>query len=51
MFLHFSHSPGDVLMIHPKNMPDTVSEFLEIFKLDSSKKFILKQNDPGKSSA
>ncbi|XP_064630444.1 NADPH-dependent diflavin oxidoreductase 1-like [Lineus longissimus] len=43
---NMSHSPGDVLMIHPKNQPDTVTTFLEMFNLHSEKMFLLKQNDP-----
>ncbi|XP_077986666.1 NADPH-dependent diflavin oxidoreductase 1-like [Glandiceps talaboti] len=40
------YSPGDIVMVQPPNLPDTVEEFLRHLNLDPEKQFILKQNDP-----
>ncbi|XP_071115588.1 NADPH-dependent diflavin oxidoreductase 1-like [Haliotis cracherodii] len=41
-----SYAPGDVVMVHPDNLPDMVEEFLQHFNLDPDKEFTLEQNDP-----
>ena len=44
----FSYSPGDVLMIQPHNMADTVDEFMDLLHLTPDAQFTLQQNDPGR---
>ncbi|KAK3088044.1 hypothetical protein FSP39_013874 [Pinctada imbricata] len=41
-----SYSPGDVVMIHPENSPETVSDFIQYMGLHSDSMFTLQQNDP-----
>ena len=41
------YSPGDVLMIQPHNMADTVEEFMDLLHLTPDAQFTLQQNDPG----
>ncbi|XP_058946686.2 NADPH-dependent diflavin oxidoreductase 1-like isoform X1 [Pocillopora verrucosa] len=41
-----SHSPGDVLMVQPSNLPDVVQEFMNLLSLEPEKMFHLEQNDP-----
>ncbi|RMX46189.1 hypothetical protein pdam_00007846 [Pocillopora damicornis] len=41
-----SHSPGDVLMVQPSNLPDVVQEFMNLLSLEPEKMFCLEQNDP-----
>ncbi|CAG5115516.1 unnamed protein product [Candidula unifasciata] len=38
--------PGDVVMIQPENMPDSVEEFLSLLGVDPEQQFVLEQNDP-----
>ncbi|BFZ20446.1 hypothetical protein BsWGS_23485 [Bradybaena similaris] len=38
--------PGDVVMIQPENMPDSVEEFLSLLGVSPEQQFILEQNDP-----
>ncbi|CAH1786471.1 unnamed protein product [Owenia fusiformis] len=40
------YSAGDVLMIQPSNMSDTVVDFIELMGLDRNQYFTLAQNDP-----
>lgn len=40
------YSPGDVMMIQPQNMPDTVDEFIDLLHLTPDAQFTLQQNDP-----
>jgi len=42
------YSPGDVVMIQPRNHPDNVEEFIDFLQLNADKTFILQQNDPGR---
>ena len=44
------YDPGDVLMVAPKNMPDTVDEFLKLLNLNPETSFSLTQNDPGRDT-
>lgn len=37
---------GDVLMIQPQNMSDTVQEFLKLLHLDPTTSFYLETSDP-----
>ncbi|XP_051893235.1 NADPH-dependent diflavin oxidoreductase 1 isoform X2 [Pristis pectinata] len=39
------YSAGDVAMIQPRNSPDSVEQFCQLFRLDPHKSFILKPND------
>ncbi|XP_072096678.1 NADPH-dependent diflavin oxidoreductase 1 isoform X3 [Mobula birostris] len=39
------YSAGDVAMIEPRNSPDSVEQFCQLFGLDPCKSFILKPND------
>ncbi|XP_069790684.1 NADPH-dependent diflavin oxidoreductase 1 isoform X2 [Narcine bancroftii] len=39
------YSAGDIVMIEPRNSPDTVEHFCQLFHLDPRKRFILKPND------
>lgn len=40
------YEPGDVAVVCPQNMSDTVDDFISYMKLDPDKEFILHQNDP-----
>ncbi|XP_067662793.1 NADPH-dependent diflavin oxidoreductase 1-like [Haliotis asinina] len=41
-----SYAPGDVVMVHPDNLPDMVEEFLHHFSLDPDTEFTVEQTDP-----
>ncbi|XP_053380905.1 NADPH-dependent diflavin oxidoreductase 1-like isoform X2 [Mercenaria mercenaria] len=43
---NISYDPGDVAVVYPKNMPDTVDDFLSYMNLDPDQEFILHQIDP-----
>ncbi|XP_013410123.1 NADPH-dependent diflavin oxidoreductase 1-like [Lingula anatina] len=43
---NIKYSPGDVLMVQPRNMTDVVDEFIQYLNLDPNKQFVLKENDP-----
>ena len=47
LFLYYSYDPGDVAVVCPQNMPDTVDDFIDYLKLDSDQHFTLTPNDPG----
>ena len=40
-----SHKPGDVLMVQPENLDKHVEEFLNVLKLDGSRKIFIEPND------
>ena len=44
----FSYSPGDVAMVVPKNMADTVDDFMTYFHLEPDQLLRLHQTDPGR---
>ncbi|XP_035829247.1 NADPH-dependent diflavin oxidoreductase 1 [Aplysia californica] len=41
-----SFEPGDVAMIHPENLTDTVEAFLSLLELNPDQMFRLEENDP-----
>ena len=42
-----SYSPGDVVMVAPKNMRDTVDDFIKFFNLKPDQTLVLQENDQG----
>ncbi|CAL1525891.1 unnamed protein product [Lymnaea stagnalis] len=40
------YNPGDVVMVQPQNMPETVESLLETLGQDPTKTFLLEENDP-----
>ncbi len=47
MILFDRFDPGDVLMVAPKNMPETADSFAKLLNIDLNQQFTLAQNDPG----
>jgi len=45
----FSYNAGDVLMVQPHNMPDTVSSFIDLFHLDPDALVTVNSAPPGES--
>ena len=47
--LFLRYQPGDVAVVCPQNMPDSVDDFISHMKLDGDAKFTIHKNDPGLS--
>ena len=50
MSSYFSYSPGDVAMVAPQNMADTVDDFISYFNINPDQLIHLHQNDQGIST-
>lgn len=45
--LYFSHAEGEVLMVQPENMEDTVKDFIKLLNLNPERMFTLESTEPG----